>query len=137
MKECAICFNKIEKNNKIKLKCYHSFCATCIISNTLNKQISNCPLCRTNICKSLKPRSNINFYYEEEINSLRERHDKYVEDKKIELDIINKKLYDQTRNNIEKEYELNKLLHKITKLKETIEDLKADNYFLKKKTIKN
>jgi hypothetical protein len=46
--ECVICFEDIDDNNMIKLKCKHSFHKDCIVT-LLRKRNRKCPLCRNRI----------------------------------------------------------------------------------------
>jgi ankyrin repeat protein len=44
-KECAICYNKYEKNKVVIMECFHHLCTECYS----NDKVKNCPLCRKNI----------------------------------------------------------------------------------------
>ena len=46
--ECIICFEKIEDDNNINLKCKHSFHKECIVT-LIKKRNRKCPLCRNKI----------------------------------------------------------------------------------------
>lgn len=49
MNQCSICLEEIPEGEKITLvKCGHSFCKSCI-DELFNRNLLNCPLCRSEI----------------------------------------------------------------------------------------
>jgi len=58
---CSICHNNIEKNKNIVItECSHTFHFSCLLKNIKTNETTgnNCPLCRFNFIKSIKPPSN-------------------------------------------------------------------------------
>jgi len=58
---CSICHNNIEKNKNIVItECSHTFHFSCLLKNIKINETTgnNCPLCRFNFIKSIKPPSN-------------------------------------------------------------------------------
>ena len=62
--DCVICMEKITEDDMLKSKCKHYFCGSCILSNVASGN-NKCPLCRTELCKSidLTPSLNIDTGY--------------------------------------------------------------------------
>lgn len=51
--DCAICYDKIQKENNSKTKCGHYFCRTCL--NAWLEWNTTCPMCRTVIKERQAP----------------------------------------------------------------------------------
>ena len=59
---CTICHNNIEKNKNIVItECSHTFHFSCLLKNIKTNETTgnNCPLCRFNFIKSIKPPGNL------------------------------------------------------------------------------
>ena len=59
---CTICHNNIEKNKNIVItECSHAFHFSCLLKNIKTNETTgnNCPLCRFNFIKSIKPPDNL------------------------------------------------------------------------------
>ena len=55
--DCVICFEKIDSNNMIILRCNHSFHKECIIT-LVKKRNRKCPLCRNRITWTVNSMNN-------------------------------------------------------------------------------
>ena len=64
VKECVICYDKIQKKNVVFLECSHNFHTNCIIT-LVRKRNRKCPLCRTRIRWNIKQLNKHNDLFKE------------------------------------------------------------------------